>query len=322
MTQIGFYTANPLACTAAHGYPSLASYHHLMDSHTVSYTKRVPNCQKCGQHGRKSRLKGHKRICPYRDCNCAKCQVVSERQKLMADQIKIRRRQRKDTLMNITHKQLQQTMHQPPSSFVSSSSPTGSVTESNSYSPTSSINNTFTPSPPDVLKAAVSAQTAASSAIPTSLAQLPSLLFHAAPAVSAASLGASTAGRALPGAVATATATNGAAASCFSSLIDSLNNATAPIAMPVAINPSLLSAAAACSSSSSTSAAAVHAVQQAAAHSNHPLMNLSSMIDNEQLLQSLLNNVRLLEQKMCSIEKQSHDETNAASSAFVDVCSV
>lgn len=72
----------------------------------VSYTKRVPNCQKCGQHNRKSRLKGHKRVCPFKDCNCAKCQVVTERQKLMADQIKIRRRQRKDTIMTLTRDNL------------------------------------------------------------------------------------------------------------------------------------------------------------------------------------------------------------------------
>ncbi|CAD5222667.1 unnamed protein product [Bursaphelenchus okinawaensis] len=77
----------------------------------VSYTKRVPNCQKCGQHGRKSRLKGHKRVCPFKDCNCPKCQVVSERQKLMADQIKIRRRQRKDTIMNLTREKITATLN-------------------------------------------------------------------------------------------------------------------------------------------------------------------------------------------------------------------
>jgi hypothetical protein len=72
----------------------------------VSYTKRTPNCQRCGQHGRKARLKGHKRVCPFKDCTCAKCQVVAERQKLMADQIKIRRRQRKDNLMSMTRENL------------------------------------------------------------------------------------------------------------------------------------------------------------------------------------------------------------------------
>uniref|UniRef100_A0A0M3IQI2 DM domain-containing protein n=1 Tax=Ascaris lumbricoides TaxID=6252 RepID=A0A0M3IQI2_ASCLU len=71
MTQVGFRSNNPLAFTPPYELP-ITSYHHLADSQTVTYTKRVPNCQKCGQHGRKSRLKGHKRVCPYRDCNCAK----------------------------------------------------------------------------------------------------------------------------------------------------------------------------------------------------------------------------------------------------------
>lgn len=53
-----------------------------------------------------SRLKGHKRICPFKDCSCAKCQVVTERQKLMADQIKVRRHQRKQTIMNLTRDNL------------------------------------------------------------------------------------------------------------------------------------------------------------------------------------------------------------------------
>lgn len=39
------------------------------------------------------------------------CQVVSERQKLMADQIKIRRRQRKDTLLNITRENITATLN-------------------------------------------------------------------------------------------------------------------------------------------------------------------------------------------------------------------
>ncbi|EPB65717.1 hypothetical protein ANCCEY_15216, partial [Ancylostoma ceylanicum] len=40
----------------------------------------------------------------------ANCQVVSERQKLMADQIKIRRRQRKDSIMNLQRDQLASTI--------------------------------------------------------------------------------------------------------------------------------------------------------------------------------------------------------------------
>ncbi|GMT10079.1 hypothetical protein PFISCL1PPCAC_1376, partial [Pristionchus fissidentatus] len=116
MAQVGFY---PAALGGPRAFElSLSAIKHVLEPEGVSYTKRVPNCQKCGQHGRKSRLKGHKRVCPFRDCNCAKCQVVSERQKLMADQIKIRRRsnrsfcsQRKDTLMNLTRENLTATLN-------------------------------------------------------------------------------------------------------------------------------------------------------------------------------------------------------------------
>uniref|UniRef100_A0A914ZMV6 Uncharacterized protein n=2 Tax=Parascaris univalens TaxID=6257 RepID=A0A914ZMV6_PARUN len=242
----------------------------------------------------------------------------------MADQIKIRRRQRKDTLMNITrdnitatlnaaavvaaagplpylnnfnallYKQLQQNM-QPTASFLTSPSPTGSATESNSYSPTGSLNH-FTPSPPDALKAAVNGQNSTASS--SSLVQLP-LLFQT-PAVSGVL-------NSLPTTALTCT-----------SLPDSLTTTStgaAQIAMPVAINP-LLSAAA-CSSS------AVQAAAAAASNRNilaAAAATLPSVIDNGQFFHSLLANVRLLEQKMCAIEKQQRDE--AASSAFVDVCSM
>uniref|UniRef100_A0A914R9D3 Uncharacterized protein n=1 Tax=Parascaris equorum TaxID=6256 RepID=A0A914R9D3_PAREQ len=63
----------------------------------------------------------------------------------------------------------------------------------------------------------------------------------------------------------------------------------------------------------------------AAAASNRNILaaaaaTLPSVIDNGQFFHSLLANVRLLEQKMCAIEKQQRDE--ATSSAFVDVCSI
>uniref|UniRef100_A0A0N4ZRM7 DM domain-containing protein n=1 Tax=Parastrongyloides trichosuri TaxID=131310 RepID=A0A0N4ZRM7_PARTI len=62
--------------------------------------ERLPHCQRCAQHGVQSRLKGHKKLCPYRNCDCVKCQVVVERQRLMADQIKLRRKQRKEKIRN------------------------------------------------------------------------------------------------------------------------------------------------------------------------------------------------------------------------------
>ncbi|KIH59957.1 DM DNA binding domain protein [Ancylostoma duodenale] len=64
MTQLGFYP-KPFEL-------SLSALKSVFEPDNPSYSKRVPNCQKCGQHGRKSRLKGHKRICPFKECTCAK----------------------------------------------------------------------------------------------------------------------------------------------------------------------------------------------------------------------------------------------------------
>ncbi|CAI5450080.1 unnamed protein product [Caenorhabditis angaria] len=81
------------------------------DSMTGKPKERRPNCQRCAQHNVVNRLKGHKRTCPFRDCFCAKCQVVVERQKLMADQIKLRRRQKREK-NNLTSEKEQNV--QPP----------------------------------------------------------------------------------------------------------------------------------------------------------------------------------------------------------------
>uniref|UniRef100_A0AC34QNR3 DM domain-containing protein n=1 Tax=Panagrolaimus sp. JU765 TaxID=591449 RepID=A0AC34QNR3_9BILA len=71
--------------------------------------ERLPHCQRCAQHNVQNRLKGHKRFCAFRDCSCAKCRVVTERQRLMADQIKLRRRQKKQKAV------LQQSISTPES---------------------------------------------------------------------------------------------------------------------------------------------------------------------------------------------------------------